>query len=241
MRPLARYPVSAVAVWVACMVALHGTHALAQQGGESLRSAKVAEAGHEGASPEVRHVADWAVHSRDPQGRPFAVVDKVHGRLYVFDAQGGLLGATAALVGSAPGDLSVPGIGERPIASIRPEERTTPAGRFEARMGVGPKGEDILWVDYQNALALHRVVTNVPQERRLQRLASQVAGDRRITYGCINVPAAFYDGVVRPAFAGGGVVYILPEQRRPQELFGSYDVDAPRVVHASTAAAFQRP
>ncbi|HVE54243.1 MAG TPA: hypothetical protein VNB23_12750 [Ramlibacter sp.] len=231
-----------LAAAVVCMAMLHGTPVHAQQGGESLRTAKIADLGPEAASPEVRHLADWAVHSRDPAGLPFAVVDKVQGRLYVFDAQGRLLGASAALVGSAPGDTSVPGIGDRQISSIRPEERTTPAGRFEARMGLGPKGEDILWVDYQNALALHRVVTNVPQERRLQRLASQVASDRRITYGCINVPAAFYDSVVRPAFsAGGGVVYILPEQRRAQELFGSYDVGDPRVVQASSTPVSQRP
>jgi hypothetical protein len=30
--------------------------------------------------------------------------------------------------------------------------------------------------------------------------------DNRISYGCINVPAAFYDGVVRPLLAGGRAV-----------------------------------
>lgn len=208
--------------------------ALVQHQGQALRAAKVADLGRELASPEVRHVANWAVDSGDHRGRPFAVVDKVDGRLYVFDAAGRLRGATAALVGAAAGDDTVPGIGERKISSIRPEERTTPAGRFEARMGVGPKGEDILWVDYENALALHRVVTNVPQERRLQRLASNVPADRRITYGCINVPAGFYDMVVRPTFAAGGVVYILPELRRPEELFGSYEVHGPSDFQASS-------
>jgi hypothetical protein len=229
-----------------CVAALQGAHVHAagglQQAGDSLRTAKLADLGREVASAEVRHVADWAVHSRDPAGLPFAVVDKVEGRLFVFDAQGRLLGATPALIGAAPGDASVPGIGDRPISSIRPEERTTPAGRFLARMGVGPKGEDILWVDYENALALHRVVTHVPQERRLQRLASHVARDRRITYGCINVPAAFYDSVVKTTFAArGGVVYILPEQRRAQEFFGSYEVQEPRVVHASSPAGERHP
>ena len=177
--------------------------------------------GVEPLSDGARYVADWAVHHGDNAGLPFAVIDKVDGLVFVFDAQGALQAAAPALTGAAAGDQSVPGIGQRRIASIRPEERTTPAGRFETRMGFTPKGEDILWVDYDNAVALHRVVTSVPQERRLQRLASKVPQDRRITYGCINVPADFYDAVVKPTFASGGVVYILPEQRTPQELFGS--------------------
>jgi hypothetical protein len=210
------------------------TPVMVQQGGQALRTAKLADLGREVASPAVRHISNWAVHSGNHGGLPFAVVDKVDGRLFVFDAQGRLRGTSAVLVGAATGDETVPGIGSRQISSIRPEERTTPAGRFEARMGVGPKGEDILWVDYENAVALHRVVTGVPQERRLQRLASNVALDRRITYGCINVPVSFYDAVVKPTFAAaGGVVYILPEQRRPQELFGSYEVPEPADLHST--------
>ena len=179
----------------------------------------------EPATPDVRHIANWAVHSGDHEGLPFVVIDKRAGSVFVFDGDGRLRGTSAALVGSARGDDSVPGIGTRQISSIRPEERTTPAGRFRASMGQGPRGEDILWVDYEGALALHRVVTGVPEERRLQRLASKDAADRRITYGCINVPSQFFETVVAPAFgATQGIVYILPESRSPQALFGSYGV-----------------
>jgi hypothetical protein len=192
---------------------------------EPLGQAKVADLRGERASADVRQIADWAVDSGDAGGLPFAIVDKVDSRVFVFDADGHLRGASPALVGAAHGDVSAPGIGSRAISSIQPEERTTPAGRFSAVMGVGPHGEDILWVDYDNALALHRVVTNVPQERRLQRLASKVAAERRITYGCINVPVSFFEGVVRPAFANSrGIVYILPESTHAQQLFGSYEV-----------------
>jgi len=192
---------------------------------DPLRAAKLADLRGEQASADVRHIADWAVNSGDPGGLPFVIVDKRESRVFVFDADGHLRGASPALVGAAHGDDSVPDIGNRKISSILPEERTTPAGRFSAVMGRGPKGEDILWVDYDSALALHRVVTNVPQERRLQRLQSKVAAERRITYGCINVPVAFYEGVVRPTFSTTrGIVYILPESRAAQEQFGSYDV-----------------
>jgi hypothetical protein len=211
-----------------CLLALAvSTAALAwpAQAANPLATAKMADLRGEQASGDVRHIADWAVHSGDHQGLPFVIVDKRDSRVFVFDAQGRLRGSSAALVGSARGDESVPGIGTRKISSIQPEERTTPAGRFNAVMGKGPKGEDILWVDYDSALALHRVVTNVPQERRLQRLQSPVAEDRRITYGCINVPVQFYDSVVRPTFSDTrGIVYILPESRTTQDLFGSYDV-----------------
>lgn len=211
----------ALIVCAAATVLLHP----AAVAGEPLRQAKLADLRGEPASADVRHLADWAVHAGDAGGLPFVIVDKRESRVFVFDANGRLRGASPALVGAAPGDESVPGIGSRAIASIRPEERTTPAGRFTAVIGHGPQGEDILWVDYDSALALHRVVTSVPQERRLQRLQSKVAAERRITYGCINVPVAFYEEVVRPSFAGTrGIVYILPESRRPQELFGSYDV-----------------
>jgi hypothetical protein len=195
------------------------------EAGQPLRLLKFADLGSEAVSPDVRHVADWAVHSGDPAGAPFVVVDKVNGRLFVFDSEGRLRGAAPALVGSAKGDHSVPGIGDRPLSSIRPDERTTPAGRFVARMGTGPRGEDVLWVDYEGAVAIHRVVTGVPKERRLQRLESKVALDRRITYGCINVPVKFYESVVAPMFkASGGVVYVLPETRPVQDVFRSYEV-----------------
>jgi hypothetical protein len=205
-----------------------------QRASSALRHAKFADLAGEQASRDVRHIADWAVHSGDHGGRPFVVVDKVDARVFVFDSEGRLRGATAALVGSAQGDHTVPDIGNRKISSILPEERTTPAGRFTASVGRGPKGEDILWVDYDNALALHRVVTGVPEERRLQRLQSKVAVDRRITYGCINVPASFYERVVAPTFQqSGGVVYILPESRRPQDVFGSYEVRRDPSAHLS--------
>lgn len=212
---------------LACAVAAAALmfHQAPAQAGDALRHAKVADLRGERASADVQHIADWAVHSGDAGGMPFVIVDKLDGRVFVFNADGRLRGASPALVGAARGDLSVPDIGSRPIASIRPEERTTPAGRFTAVMGQGPKGEDILWVDYASALALHRVVTNVPEERRLQRLQSKVPAERRITYGCINVPVRFYEAVIRPTFTQSrGIVYILPESTRPQQVFGSYEV-----------------
>ena len=36
-------------------------------------------------------------------------------------------------------------------------------------MGVNASGEDILWVDYDNAISMHRVRPTNPAERRLER------------------------------------------------------------------------
>jgi hypothetical protein len=166
----------------------------------------------EAASDAARRAADWVVASGDNRGLAFVIVDKVAAKVFVLDADGRLQGASAALLGMARGDRSVPGIGDRKLSAIKPEERTTPAGRFVAALGNDLGEKDILWVDYEDAISMHRVITGNPNDHRLKRLASPTIADNRITYGCINVPVKFYEGVVRPAFAGAdGIVYILPE------------------------------
>jgi hypothetical protein len=100
------------------------------------------------------------------------------------------------------------------LAEILPQERTTPAGRFVASMDRNLRGEPMLWVDYATAVSMHPVITSNPQEHRAQRLATPTPLDNRISYGCINVPAAFFHDIVAPAFKGtNGLVYILPETR----------------------------
>jgi hypothetical protein len=181
--------------------------------------------GQERASHEARQIADWIVDSADNLGLPFVIVDKIDARLFVFDADGRLRGASAALLGSARGDDTVPGIGDREYADMPPETRTTPAGRFVAALGQDSHGQDVLWVDYEAAVAIHRVITTKPEERRLERLATPTPRDNRISYGCINVPARFYENVVGPTFTRtDGIVYVLPESRPAREAFGAYDV-----------------
>lgn len=200
----------------------------------------------ERASREVRHVANWVVHAGDNHAGenpasarllPFAIVDKKDARLFVFEADGRLRGAAPALLGMGRGDTALPGIGERELRDIPARDRTTPAGRFVASLGVDARGEDVLWVDYQGAVAIHRVITSKPAERRLQRLASATPADNRISFGCINVPVKFYENVLSPAFQGTyGIVYVLPETRPAREVFASYDIAGDN-VHERDAAA----
>jgi len=156
----------------------------------------------------------------DHREGPFIVLDKTAARLWVFDQHGRQVASTPVLLGAAVGDDSVPGIGERPIAAIRPHERTTPAGRFRMEPGRNLNGEDIFWVDYDAAVSLHRMRSSNAKERRPQRMASATPADNRISYGCINIPPAFYDGVITPRFSSGrGWIYVLPETRPVQSLF----------------------
>lgn len=191
---------------------------------------RTANFGKETSSLESQKFAAWVMDSADNGKLPFVIIDKINARVFVFDAQGQLKGASSVLLGLAVGDDSVPGIGQRKLSSIRPAERTTPAGRFVASLDRDIHGSEVLWVDYDTAVSLHRVVTGQPKERRAERLASASLLDKRISYGCINVPVKFYETVVSPTFTGtSGIVYVLPETRSAKAVFGSYDVlDSPR-------------
>jgi hypothetical protein len=176
----------------------------------------------ERASADARQVAQWAFESRDTKGRPFAIVDKKDARLFVFHADGRLAGASPALLGLAPGDHAVPGLGNREHGDIRPSERTTPAGRFVSEPGANLSGEHVIWIDYEEGLAIHRLRPAPASQRRAQRLDSATPADNRISLGCVIVPVAFYDSVVRTTLGGRrGVVYVLPETRSARELFGA--------------------
>lgn len=184
-------------------------------------TAGVRAAGVEAVAPGPRAMIDRIRSIDDNEGLPVFIIDKVAARLYVFDRLGRFQGEAPVLVGAARGDHTVPGIGDRPLALVRPEEKTTPAGRFRAERGLNLGGEDILWVDYDAAVSLHRVRANNASERRLQRLATATPRDNRISFGCINVPAAFYDRVVDPALLRGqAMVYILPEVESMAAVFG---------------------
>jgi hypothetical protein len=186
---------------------------------------RLAEFGKQRASADAHHVANWVTDSDDAEGKSFVIIDKKDARVFLFDPDGKLVASAPALLGAAVGDDAVPGIGEKPLKEVRQEEKTTPAGRYVAEAGVNAGGEDIVWVSYDLAVSMHRVRPLVKAERRLQRLASRTPKDNRISFGCVNLPVAFYENSLRPAvLRTGAIVYVLPETRTPEEQFGSYDV-----------------
>lgn len=182
-------------------------------------------------SPLVAAMVAWA--ATDAAGEPFAIVDKQAAKVFVFAANGQFLGAAPVLLGLARGDENSPGIGDRPLSAIRPAERTTPAGRFEAKPDVNIAGHHILWLDYDAAISMHAVVTGNKADRRLERLQSASIIDNRISYGCINVPAAFFADTVEPTFKAGGTVYVLPDVRPIEQVFPALE----RFLHPPTPVA----
>ena len=208
---------------------------------ETVRSVKRADFASEQPSGDVRHIADWAIDSGDNKGLPYLIIDKVNAKLYVFDAGGRIRGAAPVLLGLARGDHTAPGIGNKKLSEIRPNERTTPAGRFVAERGMSTRGVDVVWVDYDSGVSMHRVVTGSRTDRRLERLATPTVADNRISYGCINVPIKFYNEVVNPSFlASKGIIYVLPEVKAVREVFASYDVET-RLQYAGQAPNGQAP
>lgn len=163
-------------------------------------------------NPRVAQAVRRIVAVDDAHGMPFFVIDKTASELYAFDQDGTLRAQSAVLLGSARGDRTAPGVGDKPIEQVLPEERTTPAGRFVGEPGINARHEDVVWVDYDAAVSIHRVITSNAKERRLERLRSPSPDDNRISYGCINVWPEFYETYIRPAYVTQRPpIYILPE------------------------------
>ena len=192
---------------------------------EPVTTPRSAEFGETEPGEDARSIADWVATSRDNRNLVFAILDKRAAQLYVFNADAHLVGTSRVLLGAAPGDDSVAGIGQRPMDQVRAEEKTTPAGRFVSHPGRNASGEEVIWVDYGAAVSMHRVRIVDPKEHRLERLASEAAEDRRISYGCINIPVAFFDAVMKPMLgASQAVVYVLPERKALTDVFPAYAV-----------------
>lgn len=164
-------------------------------------------------TPAMRSLARNVLAFADHRGGPFAIVDKQAATITVYRADGTPAGVSAVLLGRAFGDHSVPGVGERTqLNRLRPGDQTTAAGRFDSEPGRNASGEAIVWLDYDNALAIHRLRPGPAREQRAARLASTKLQDRRISSGCVVVPGAFFDAVVQPLLGSArGVVYVMPE------------------------------
>lgn len=204
-----------------------GKHAEARKKkkAEASKPGPLADFGKEAAPEDVVHVANWVSYTRNNRKKAFVLIDKKEARLYVFDARGRLKSHTPILLGKAVGDDTAPGLGSKPMKQITDDEKTTPAGRFLARLGRNTHGDDIIWIDYNAAVSMHRMRAVSAEEHRAERMASPEASDNRISYGCVNVPAKFFDSVLKPTVTKqGAVVYVLPETRTPQQQFGSFDV-----------------
>jgi hypothetical protein len=185
-------------------------------------------------SQMVVDLAAWVIASDDNRGLPFAIVDKAAAQLLVFGADGKVHGLAPALIGSAVGDNSAPGVGDRELQDIPAEDRTTPAGRYLADFGPAAGGKSVLWVDYATAVSIHALTktSSSRKEKRKERLASSTPEDNRITHGCINVSSTFYSKVIRPNFKEGGVFYVLPDSMSLKTAFPGFEPPRRRIAGA---------
>jgi hypothetical protein len=171
-------------------------------------------------SAEARRVADWVAAAGDNHGLPYAIIDKKAATLFLYRGSGARVGDAPVLLGVAIGDDATPGVGAKSLAEVGPAERTTPAGRFLAKFGIAAGRQRVLWVDYATSVALHTIPPGNPKEKRRERMLSPTPADNRITFGCINVPIAFYGRRISPLFRKkGGYVYILPDVKPLEAVF----------------------
>lgn len=158
-------------------------------------------------------LARRVIESADHRQLPFAIVDKQAALITVYNADGSVAGVSTALLGRTPGDQASPGVGDRAQnGTLKLEDLTTPAGRFASVPGRNRAGDSVVWLDYANALAIHRLRPAPASQQREQRMASADPRDKRISAGCVVVPVAFFDKVVQPVLGRGqAVVYVIPE------------------------------
>lgn len=156
-------------------------------------------------SQQAKDTASHVVQTKDNGGKPFIVADKMSGNITLFDANGKVLTTTPALYGSEVGD------------TLQGTNRQTPAGRFTLTYSKEDKSLGDMQVldgvsmqdgDTNYVWAIHRV-TNPKGENRLKRLTSKTTSDNRISNGCINVPAEFFNKYLDKQF--DGILYVLPE------------------------------
>jgi hypothetical protein len=191
------------------------------------------------ASADVLDTVQWIAASKDNAGLPFVVVDKVNERAYAFTPFAQLKATAPVLLGGGVGDVVLVSP-DAPMSAIPVQKRITPAGRYPSRLVIDNHGKTVVLIDGANLITMHIVAKGTPVQRRAERLASVTSDDNRVSFGCINVPPAFFTTVLDPDFRPGqGIVYILPEKTTPAQLFGFQPrVAAPPLLPAlSTAAA----
>lgn len=199
--------------WVMCCVSL----------GCLLGGHRPVSASGTGSQPEpsaqTHDIAARILVTADHGHRPFAIVDKKAALLSLYSADGRVLGTSSVLLGQAVGDHSMPGVGERTQkGQLRPQDKTTPAGRFYSTPGENRSGESVVWVEPETAFAIHRRRPGPAHADRARRLASTNPALKRASAGCVVVPVAFYESHIHPVLGRQpGVVYVLPERLSASE------------------------
>ena len=187
---------------VSMALAIHlGSNVIISQPAEAANLAP--QAGEVVMSSAAKASLDHIIETNNNEGRPFVIADKKAGKLYLMNADGKVVDVTPALFGKTPSDAAkttgATGAGKYDLTYNR--DIRLPSG-YEGSVqsfDTGKNGEQF---------AIHRVI-DVKGQNRQSRLDSATARDNRITLGCINVPAEFYNQYLNDEL--GAVLYVLPE------------------------------
>jgi hypothetical protein len=188
-------------------------------------------------SPAVLRVSRVANWNGD---RVFVVIDKMHGKLVLFeDGRPTLI--RPALTGESPADRLPPdAIGRSVHDQHGVKYKVTPAGRFTLShafdRGLG-RLLDINEIHGRDwGLAIHRVWLGNSTERRDARLRSANDDDKHITTGCIDVDAdTMHDLLWRLSASNHTPIYILPtDEGLIDTLFRPRDLTATPATQVGT-------
>jgi hypothetical protein len=148
-------------------------------------------------------------------GKGFIIADKQAGMIHAFNADGSLLVQDNALFGKDIGDKVAK-------SSFKGGPKITPAGKFtlEAYADASYEGGYVLGMretfdtTEKSWVAIHAAYLGNTNEKRLERLASPDAKDKRVSYGCINTTHEAFLSKFKPNISkfDGGMVFVLPEE-----------------------------
>lgn len=191
-----------------------------------------ADFGTVNAPASVKLVADW--QRREAPNKPVIIVDKQGGVAYVLDASGKLVAKTPALTGKAVGDIETEAAKTKELDDLKDSDKITPAGVFQASRLVSDEYGEVVKVTGNDKfiIAIHRTYLDTPAEMREARLASPTSTDNRVSFGCINVPASFYDNIIVNTAPSTGTfpVVILPETTNVESFFPNVDFSATETI-----------
>jgi hypothetical protein len=139
-------------------------------------------------SPAALRVSQIANRNGDSH---FVMVDKVHGKIMVFE-NGKPTFSRSALTGESLADLLPPDAREKPLSQqIGVKYKVTPAGRFtltrahDEVLGDTFDINELEGMDWR--IAIHRVWLGIRSQHRDARLRSANDQDKHVTEGCIDV------------------------------------------------------
>lgn len=152
---------------------------------------------------------------------PFFIADKPNGKIHLFDDTGKHVATSDALYGKSTGDVLTAESRNKKADELADIDKVTPAGTYTITVSPSAEyaGGYTLRLNDNNGdlggIAIHSVYLGDPKENRLTKLASKAAGDKKVSYGCINTTRDFFVNKIMPRvgeFNNAGVVVIPDAQ-----------------------------